>query len=428
MLSRPLRFAFLAVIGCPLLSSCRGAALAYGPDLNTARAHFDELATGFEYRFTNVARTPKVANARMRLARYAFAPSKLVADTSLWTSMRTTRTGAERDLEFQSGLANNQYLFTARQGAAVPNRVGDQRHLVSLTQRGPDDWWWHTTVEHAIGPIPPSRLNDLFQAWFASAERPASAARADYRSAFPRTTEALGRLLTIDSLGTVSQLDGSTVVTMQIRIDARGIAAGFPAYAKYLQKYVEPARYRYRLTDKAGGEWFDARANKRVLTLRFRARQGVLQPLAGAARAMPDTLAIHVDARAKFGLWMVGVSEMEGEFIHVRTSRERAWSLRFTKEPKWHLPLIAESLLSSAIRRPFEGTGTYFKIGLRRGPAGQTFSERTFDVPVKESAIMRWLGNLGFTAFGEFAGQVEEEENRFLVELFRAMRTDMARL
>jgi hypothetical protein len=235
-------------------------------------------------------------------------------------------------------------------------------------------------------------------------------------------------LLTLDSVGAISQLDGSTLVTMQIRIDARGIAAGFPEYAKYLQKYVEPARYRYRLTDRAGGEWFDAEASKRVLTLRFRTRQGELQPLVGAARRMPDTLTIHVDALAKFGLWMVGVTGMEGEFVHVRGARERAWQLRFAKEPKWHLPLIAEKLLSSAIRRPFEGTGTYFKIGLRTGANGQTLSERIFDVAVKESAIMRWIGNLGFTAFGEFAGKVEEEENRFLIELFRAMRSDMAAL
>lgn len=41
---------------------------------------------------------------------------------------------------------------------------------------------------------------------------------------------------------------------------------------------------------------------------------------------------------------------------------------------------------------------------------------------------MRWIGNLGFTAFGEFAGKVEEEENRFLIELFQAMRSDMSRL
>ena len=143
---------------------------------------------------------------------------------------------------------------------------------------------------------------------------------------------------------------------------------------------------------------------------------------------MPDTLILTVDAMAKLGLFSVGVSNLVGEFVHVDTPRERAWQLRFTREPKWHLPLIAERLLSSAIRHPFEGNGVFFKLGLRTGPAGQTISERVVDVAVKESAIMRWLGNLGFTAMSDFAGSVEEEENRFLVELFRAMRADMAAL
>jgi hypothetical protein len=41
---------------------------------------------------------------------------------------------------------------------------------------------------------------------------------------------------------------------------------------------------------------------------------------------------------------------------------------------------------------------------------------------------MRWIGNLGFGAMTDFAGSVEEEENRFLTELFRAMRADMEAL
>jgi hypothetical protein len=45
---------------------------------------------------------------------------------------------------------------------------------------------------------------------------------------------------------------------------------------------------------------------------------------------------------------------------------------------------------------------------------------------VKESAIMRWLGGLGDTAFGDFEGTSEAEENRFLAELFGALREDVA--
>jgi hypothetical protein len=38
---------------------------------------------------------------------------------------------------------------------------------------------------------------------------------------------------------------------------------------------------------------------------------------------------------------------------------------------------------------------------------------------------MRFLGNLGFTAVSDYAGQVEEEENRFIAEAMRALRADM---
>lgn len=412
----------------PLVGGCRAAALAYGADARTAQGHFDDFLSGFEQRFTNVSRQAKVQHGRMRIARYAFAPSKLAEDTAIWTAMRTGRAGADRTAEWQAGLVNNQFLFRARHETPVPARLGDQRHVIAVTQRGAGDWFWHTVVEHHVGTLPPSRANEVARAFFASAERPGTAMRVDYRDAFPRTVGALGRLLSMDSIVAQSQPDGSTLVALQIRLDARAIAAPFPAYAKYLQKYVEPARYRYRLSDRLGNDFFDAQAANRVLTLRFRTRNGALQPITGPARPMPDTLVLTADVMAKLGIFSVGVSNLVGEFVHIETPRERAWQLRFTREPKWHLPLIAERLLSAAIRHPFEGQGVYLKLGLRTGPAGQTLSERIVDVAVKESAIMRWLGNLGFTAMSDFAGSVEEEENRFLVELFRAMRGDMEQL
>lgn len=414
-----------ALCALPLANGCRGAAFAYGPELRAARIHFDDLAAGFEARFTNVSRAEKVRYGRKRIARYAFAPSKLVEDTAIWTAMRSTRTGAERTAEWQAGLVNNQFQFLPRRDTPTPAKLGDQRHLISVSQRGGDDWFWHTVVEHHVGTMPPARLDDIARALFQSAERPGSAMRADYRDGFPRTTTALGRLFSMDSIIAISQLDGSTLVSMQVRVDARNIAGQFPAYAKFIQKYVEPAKYRYRLADRLGNDWFDAQSANRVLTVRFRTKGGALQPLTGAARPMPDTLILNVDALAKLGFFSVGVSNMVGEFVHISTARERAWQLRFSREPKWHLPLIAERLLSSAIRHPFEGSGVYFKIGFHTGPNGQTISERIVDVAIQESAIMRWLGSLGFTAMSDFAGNVEEEENRFLIELFRAMRTDM---
>ena len=410
------------------LGGCRAAVLAYGPDLATAKANADAFAAAIESRFTNVARNPKFSAARMRLARYAFAPSKLGNDTSLWTGLRTTRTGVDRDLEIQAGLIGAQYVFTARRTVPMPVRPGDSRHLIALQQLNENDWAWRTRVDQAIGVMPPSRADDITRALFLSTERPAAAVRADYQSVLPRTTAALGRLLTIDSIATTPQSDGSTLVTLQITVSGDRLTRGFPAFAKNISKYVEPARYRYRLTDRSGSDWFDADARNQVLTVRFRSHDGQLQPILGAARRMPDTLQIHVDALAKISLFTVGVTNMQGEFVHTKSGRERGWAMHFTKDPEWHLPLLTERLLRSPLHRPFEGSGVRFTLGLRTGPDNQTLLTREFDFTVRESAIMRFLGNLGFTAMSDYAGTVEQEESRFLAESMAAFRADISAL
>jgi hypothetical protein len=408
------------------LGGCRAATLAYGPDLAAAKANADAFAAAIQTRFTNVVRTPKFRTARMRIARYAFAPSKLANDSALWTGMRTTRTGADRDLEVHGGLSATQYVFTARPAVPLPVRVGDSRHLIGLEQLAENDWGWRTRVDNAIGAMPPSRADDITRALFLSAERPAGALRADYRTALPRTAAAWGRLLTLDSIATVPQSDGSTLVTLRITVSGDRLQRVFPAFAKYIREYVEPARYRYRLSDRTGADWFDAEARDRVLTVRFRSHDGQLQPILGVARRMPDTLQIHVDALAKISVFTVGVTNMQGEFVHTSTARERGWTMQFAKDPEWHLPLITERLLRSPLHRPFEGKGVHFSLGFRTGPENQTLLTRELDVTVRESAIMRFLGNLGFTAMSDFAGTVENEESRFLAEAMAAFRADVA--
>ncbi|WP_411281167.1 hypothetical protein [Gemmatimonas sp.] len=410
------------------IGGCRAAALAYGSDVAAAKVNADAFAAAIEARFTNVTRNPKFSAARMRIARYAFAPSKLGNDSSLWTGMRTTRAGADRDLEVQAGLTGGKYVFTARPAVPLPVKTGDSRHLIELEQLGESDWAWRTRVDHAIGPMPPSRADDITRALFLSSERPATAVRADYRAMLPRTTAALGRLLTIDSIATVPQRDGSTLVTLQITVSGDRLKRSFPAFAKYISKYVEPASYRYRLSDRSGSDWFDAEARDQLLTVRFRSNDGQLQPIVGVARRMPDTLQIHVDALAKISFFTVGVTNMQGAFVHTKNARERGWAMHFTKDPEWHLPLITERLLRSPLRRPFEGKGLLFTLGFRTGQEGQTLLTREFDVTVRESAIMRFLGNLGFTAMSDYAGRVEEEEGRFIAESMAAFRADVASL
>ena len=417
------RIALLCVLA---LGGCKAATLAYGPDAASARLNFDAVASALEQRFTHVVRTAKFANARMRIARYAFAPSKLVNDSAIWTSGRSTKFGGDRELEVSSSLIDGHYTFVARAAVPLPTRTGDERHYIALTHLPNDhDWQWTTTVDHAVGTMPPSRTTDIFRALLASAERPAAAVRADYRGVLPRTTDAFGRMVSIDSLQTTTESDGSTLVAMHFFVSDDRLRANFPALSKFVRQYVAPAKYRFQLTDRTGAQWFDVQAARSRVVLRFRSHDGELQPLVGAARRMPDTLVLRAEGSAKFGFFTVGLKNLVGEFVHVSTSNERAWHMRFTKEPEWDLPLLAEQLLHSPLKRPFEGRGAFFRLGFTRSADGTTLLSRSAVAAVNESAIMRFLGNLGFTAMSDYAGKVEEEENRFLAEGMAAMRADI---
>jgi hypothetical protein len=406
-------------------ASCRAVTLAYGPDLASAKSNADGVLSALEQRYTRVQRDAKFTNARMKIARYALTPSKIENDSSIWTA-HTGSSGATRELTIEGAFSNAQYSFITHAVAGLPARVGDSRHVMRLSPLAEDEYQWATDVDHSVGAMPPARAGDVFTALLASGERTPATIRADYRAAFPRTMQAVGRLFVLDSVATSAQGDGSTIVSLRLFMDANRLRASNPSMAKYVDKYVSSAKYHLRLTDKSGAEWFDANApaGDRV-TLRFRSRNGVLQPLLGAARPMPDSLLFTVDALAKFGMFTVGVSDMQGSFVQVRSATDRGWLMRFQKEPEWHLPLAAKQLLRSPLRRPFEGSGILFRVGFRNAPNAPTMLYRKFDVAVRESAIMRFIGSLGFTAMSDYAGGVEAEENRFLAEMFAAMRADV---
>ena len=302
------------VVLCGLLISstgCRQAAIAFGPDVAAARAHGDAFMMALQQRFTRVVRHPKFLNARMRMGRYALSPSKLVNDTALWTSTRTTREGPVRELEVLGGLSNGQYTFQPKVGAPAPVRMGDARHVIGLMafeKRG--DWQWTTLVENAVGTMPPARAADVLRAFFASAERPATTFRSDYRNAFPRTTAAFGRMFSLDSVLTASQADGSTLVAMHILTSEARLQVEFPEFAKFVRKYLGPSRFRVRLTDRGGADWFDIVSEQSRLVMRFRSHNGELQPLVGVARRMPDTLSLHIDGSEKVSFFRVGARDL----------------------------------------------------------------------------------------------------------------------
>ena len=140
---------------------------------------------------------------------------------------------------------------------------------------------------------------------------------------------------------------------------------------------------------------------------------------------MPDTLTLELDMTAKIKLFTIGVEHLTGEWVNVETPHERGWSLRFTREPEWVLPPIVGHLIRTPLRRPFQGQGTTFRIGIRDDPSGQTLLTRRGMTVVQESAILRFIGKLGGTAVSDFVSKAEEEENRYDASLFTAMKADI---
>jgi hypothetical protein len=420
----------LATLGLAVLAAgCRDAVSAWAPTPPVAYESARSVSRSLQLRFESPERDSRYDHARLRLARYALAPSALAND-SLWTTQRA----AQRILLAAGAFDGSRYRLRASAAVSAPTRVGDSRHEVTLEPLADGDWRWTTRVDHAIGPMPADAIARVFTAWLRSAERAPDAIRADYLTTAPRLTRALGTLATLDTVRTVRLPDGSTRVALAVRLHADRIASTYPDFSRYLTRYVTPARYTIELRDlaspgvHANDVWFIAEAAKDVLTFRFRSRDGVLAPLEGPLRPRPDVLAIRVSASAKFGPFTVGVRELRGRFEFVRDPGEVGWAMRFANPPTWDLPPIAGRLVRGSLDRPFAGDGAQLRLTVRRGAAGTAVIHRATDLTVRESTVLRWLGNLGFTAVDDFAGRVEAEEARFLAAALRALGDDVGTL
>jgi hypothetical protein len=416
----------LALVLCTTLSSaflagCRDAPVALGTSRETARAHADDLFRGLAVRFVNVQRHPKFAAGRQKLSRYALSPSRLIGDTSVWTSSPNQTT---RVLELEGRAAPTGYMFTPVAGSPVPAHAGEARHTMRLQRLDDDEYRWMTLVEHAVGRVTPAEGAAAMSAWLAAFQRPEHDIRADVRTTLPRTSAALGRLFVLDSARSTPLVDGSHVVSLRVVVDPKRVEPTMPAFAEYVKKYVRPARLVLQLGDGAGAKWLDARLRDGVLAIRFRTRDGHLLALDGPARPLPDSALLEVEAYERFFIFDVGVSEMMGDFRMVRTPTVRGWAMRFGKAPRWHLPLAVRHLIAGPLDRPFQSDGVVFNVVLRDDGA-QTLLVRQLDVSVKESAIVRWLGGLGSHAMEDFAGRAEAEENRFLADALLALRADI---
>jgi hypothetical protein len=411
------------------LAACRPGWDALGTSPAQAQANGVALTDGLTKRFTAVERTPFYAAARAKLAKRTLSPTLVFDDTTAWTSRPDEKT---RILMAEGVVTPDaKYRFTERVNAPYPDRPADSRHVTQLTKlAGAEEFEWRATVDFAIGSMTPTDWTTAFRALLASAEGRSDAdLRADVRSTMRRTSVALGRLFSLDTLHAQRLADGSTALTIGMRVHPDWLKPEFPLFAKFVGKYVAPAAYRITLRDARGIRWMDISAGNRNLVIQMRVLHGGVIALDGpTVTQMPDTLRLSMNASTRFAIFSIGFRGMEGIVTAVRSASERSWVVRFNHAPEWQLPLFAASMLKTPLRRPFEQGGASLKFGFRVGAGGQTSISRETRVAVQESAISRFLGGFSSSAFSEFDGPAEREENRFNAEVYGAMRDDLKAL
>jgi hypothetical protein len=202
----------------------------------------------------------------------------------------------------------------------------------------------------------------------------------------------------------------------------------YPELARYLDKYLGPAKYHFVLSDRSGVALFDVAGANRSMAVRWRVQQGKLTSLFGPPRPWADTLVLTSDVTLKVKLFTVGVQGMVSEFVITNTGHDRGWTVVSQREPKWVLPFITEKILRSPLHRPFEGPGSMLRFSVRDSAGTQTMFSRRARLDVQESTIMRFVGSLASHAVGDLDTRVETEEDRFLRDGFAALQADLRAL
>ena len=405
-----------------LVSGCRDSYSAFGTGAR-ARASADQALSALADRHVELSRNPKYDYSRVRIMRGALAPSRVFDDSAVWTGA----SGNVRVLETSGALADGHYMMTSRPNPPMPARPAEGRHVTTLARLGDGEYQWETTVAFALGSIRPSDVAAVVSRLLVGGEgRTEPEIRAELASVSPRTSAALGTLFTLDSLHPTELADGSTANTLVASVHSDNLRRRYPALADYAHKYLDPARYRFVLTDRAGTPFLDASQKERVILIRVRTQKGRLVALTGPARPLPDSLQVRVDFNVKIKIFHVGFHNLVMDFANDgHGDEQRDWTVTARREPQWDLPLISARLLRTPLRRPFAGEGSLFRLGVRAGQAGApTVLVRQARLPVQESAILNFLNSLSGTAMDDFGGPVQHEQTAWLHDIFGALRDD----
>ena len=405
-----------------LATGCRDGYAGFGAGTR-ARTAADAVFGALADRHAELARNPKYEYSKVRIMRGALAPSRVYYDSAAWTGV----SGDTRVLETFGSLVEGRYLLSSRANAPAPVRPADARHVTTLSRLAEGEYRWDTVVDFALGSIRPADVASIVTRVLASGEgRTEQELRTELAALSPRSSTALGTAFRLDSLRPIHLADGSTVTTLGASVHSELLRRRYPALADYVKKYIDPARYRFVLTDRAGTPYLEIGQRDRVIVARVRTHLGRLVSLGGAARPLPDSLQLHVDFNVKVRIFRVGFHGLVMDFVNGnRGEEERDWTVTARREPQWDLPLVSARLLRAPLRRPFAHEGSLFRIGVRAGEGdAPTTLLRRARLPVQESAILNFLNSLGGTAMDDFGGLVQREENAWLRELFLALRED----
>ena len=415
-----------ALAGTALLAgtaSCSDTLLSLGPTPAAAETRADQLFEAVAARFNAVELAPKYEVARLKLAQSALVPSRIFNDTLVWESHPSS---TRRALFVNGSTVGNHYRLESHPALGPAVRVGDTRHTITLEQTASSVFQWDTNVELSIGSITAENMSvlisSLLQAPGGRAEREL---REDYRAAVPRTTAVLSRGFSIDTLRVTPGGAGTSNVLMTMSFHPDLMRPTYPLLAGYLDKYLGPAKYHFALADRAGAPLFDVVGRDRAVTVRYRLQQGKLTTLSGPPRPWPDSVQLTSDVSLKVKIFTVGFHSLLTDFIIDNTGRDRGWTVIAQHEPKWDLPFVTERLIRSPLRRPFEGPGAYFRVGVSDSVGAQSAFLRHARLDVQESAIMRFIGSLASHALGDLDAKVEVEEDRFIRDMFTALQSDL---
>lgn len=421
------RLVLSCVVAAGLASAvgCRDVALGLGETPERARRHTNELLTALARRFGPAEHDPALETLRPRLERAALVPSRVFDDPAVWP----VRDGSRRSVGFDGGSETGRYRLALRATPRDLERPGDYRGRLELEQLGRGEYVWRIREELAAGTFSSLDLARAATALLRSAQDAPPDARGLVRDSLPRSTTALGRLVSLDSLELAATETGARRVTLEASLHPEWAAHGrFSRYAAFLARHALPVVFSLAVEDEAGVRYWDFDFREGRLRLRLAVHDGRLVPLDGPLRRIPDSLRAHVELTTKTGLFRSGFRDLLAEVSLLRDGTSPGFVARFPHEPDWRLPFLVEPLLRGSLRRPFDGEGALLGYSLETAGGGTTRFERRYEVAVRESWILRWFGGVVGDAVSDFRRSAEAEADLFSWQALEALRQDLGAL